>query len=308
MIRDDRRPGLAAAAVCVALAAFAPAAHATMRADLDAGAGALSLTDVDGTPDVLTLSDRVGGPFVQVAKGSVLGTVCAATGGKFPGFQCAAATSLRIDTGGGNDAIDARRISAPLQITLGPGADVVQAGSGADHVVVADGERDVVDCAGGQDVIDGVADPNDDIAPTCETVQRSFVPAMLPKALTVGPTATIAVPIGRAEVPLGFAATLTTAPAKGSSKKGKKLAQTTVAQGTGPIALSFKLPRLSKGFLSRRPDLRVQMDITAIGADGRRYPLSLHPGSAGSDPKAQGLHDNQLRLKIPARLRHPHGH
>ena len=109
-------------------------------------------------------------------------------------------------------------------------------------------------------------------------------------------------------VPLGFVARLTTAPAKGSSKQGKKLAQATVAQGTGPIALTFKLPRVSKGFLSRRPDLRVQMDVTAIGADGRRYPLSLHPGSAGTDPKAQGLHDNQLRLKIPARLRHPHGH
>jgi hypothetical protein len=308
MIRDDRRRGLVAAAACIALVAFAPAAHATMRADLDVATGALALTDVDGTPDVVTLSDRIGGPFVQVAKGSVLGTVCAATGDKFPGFQCPAAASLRIDTGGGNDVIDARRISAPLQVTLGPGADVVQTGSGADHVVVADGERDVVDCAGGQDVVEGVADPNDDIASTCETVQRSFVPAMLPKALTVGPTTTIAVPIGRAEVPLGFVATLTTAPAKGSSKKGKKLAQTTVAQGTGPIALSFKLPRVSKGFLSRRPDLRVQMDITAIGADGRRYPLSLHPGSAGTDPKAQGLHDNQLRLKIPARLRHPHGH
>jgi hypothetical protein len=308
MIRDDRRRGLVAAAACIALVAFAPAARATMRADLDAGTLALSLTDVDGSADQVTLSDRPGGPFVQVAKGGLLGSACAPSGDKFPGFQCPALSSLSVDTGPGNDLVDARRISTPLQVTLGPGADVAQLGSGADHVVVADGERDVVDCAGGQDVVEGLADPNDDIAPTCETVQRSFVAAMLPKALTVGPTATIAVPIGRAEVPLGFAATLTTAPAKGSTKKGKKLAQTTVAQGTGPIALTFKLPRLSKGFLSRRPDLRVQIDVTAIGADGRRYPLSLHPGSPGADPKAQGLHDNQLRLKIPARLRHPHGH
>ena len=306
MITDDRRRALVVAAVLTALLALAPAAHATLRADLDAGV--LALADVDGTPDVVTLSDRTGGPFVQVAKGGVLGSVCAANGDKFPGFQCLAATALSIDTGAGNDVIDARRVATPMQLTLGPGADVAQTGSGADQVVVADGERDVVDCAGGQDVVEGVADPNDDIASTCETVQRSFVPAQLPKALTVGRTATISVPIGRAEVPLAFAATLTTAPAKGSSKKGRRIAQTAVAQGTGPVALSFKLPSVSKGFLSRRPDLRVQMEITAIGADGRRYPLSLHPASAGPDPKAKGLHDNQLRLKLPTKLRHPHGH
>jgi hypothetical protein len=49
------------------------------------------------------------------------------------------------------------------------------------------------------------------------------------------------------------------------------------------------------------------IDVTAIAADGRRFPLSLHSGSPGP-LGAIALYDNQLRLKIPAKLRHPHGH
>jgi hypothetical protein len=173
---------------------------------------------------------------------------------------------------------------------------------------VADGQRDVVDCGAGQDTVEGMADPNDELAATCETAQRSFEPAKLPKDLTVSPSSTVTVAIGRADVPLGFVATLATAPPKGATKKGKSIASTTVAQSTGPVKLRFKLPSVSKGSLSRRPDVRVQVDVTAIAADGRRYPLSLHSRAPGSRPEAIGLHDNQLRLKIPARLRHPHGH
>ena len=58
-------------------------------------------------------------------------------------------------------------------------------------------------------------------------------------------------------MPLSFVATLATAPPKGSAKKGKALATTTVPQGTGPAKLRFKLAKLSTGFLSRRPDVRV---------------------------------------------------
>ena len=129
---------------------------------------------------------------------------------------------MRIDTGAGDDRIDASRLTTPLAVTLGPGSDVLQAGSGNDTVAtVADGQRDVVDCGAGQDTVEGMADPNDELAATCETAQRSFEPAKLPKALTVGPTSTITVAIGRADVPLSFAATLATAPPKGSAKKGK---------------------------------------------------------------------------------------
>ena len=109
-------------------------------------------------------------------------------------------------------------------------------------------------------------------------------------------------------MPLSFAATLATAPPKGSAKKGKALATTTRRRrAPGPSKLRFKLAKLSSGFLSRRPDVRVQIDVTAITADGRRFPLSLHSGSPGP-LQAIALHDNQLRLKIPAKLRHPHGH
>jgi len=151
-----------------------------------------------------------------------------------------------------------------------------------------------------------MADPNDELATTCETAQRSFEPAKLPKSLTASPASTVTVSIGRADVPMRFVATLATAPPKGA-KKGKSIATTSAPQGAGPVSLRFKLPKLSTGFLSRRPDLRVAIDVTAITPDGRRFPLSLHSGSPGP-LQAIGLHDNQLRLKIPAKLRHPHGH
>ena len=108
-------------------------------------------------------------------------------------------------------------------------------------------------------------------------------------------------------MPMSFVATLATAPPKGGAKKGKAIATTAVPQGTGPAKLRFELAKLSTGFLSRRPEVRVQIDVTAITADGRRFPLSLHSSSPGP-LQAIALHDNQLRLKIPAKLRHPHGH
>jgi hypothetical protein len=72
------------------------------------------------------------------------------------------------------------------------------------------------------------------------------------------------------------------------------------------VKLVFKLPKISKGFLSRRPTIRVQANVTAIAADGKRYPLSLHAQAPGPHPNLTTLFDNQFPLKIPAKLRHPH--
>jgi hypothetical protein len=292
---------------CAALAFAAPAA-ATMRADLDAGA--LVLADTDGAPDTVTLSDRADGPFVQLGQGALSGVACpVATNVSIPGFQCTAVPALvRIDTGAGSDTIDAARLSTPLAATLGPGQDLLQAGKGNDTVVVADGQRDVVDCGPGQDVVDGVVDPNDDVYPSCETAQRSFAASMLAKSVAVAAPSTVTLAIGRANVPLRFEATMSTAPPKhGKHAKARSLARATLPATTGAVKLMFKLPSVSKGFLSKRPDIRVQVAVTAIGADGRRYPLQLHAQRPGPHPKLVTLHDNQVRLTISARLRHPHG-
>jgi hypothetical protein len=292
---------------CTALAAVAAPAGATMRADL--AAGTLVLADTDGTADQLTLSDRGSGPFVQVGRGGLAGSACPpAQDVSIPGFQCTAVPSLvRIDAGGGDDEIDAGRLSAPLAVTLGAGHDVLQAGKGNDTIVVADGQRDVVDCGPGQDVIAGAVDPNDDVYPSCETAQRAFVAGLLPASATVAAPSTVTIAIGRANVPLGFEATMSTAPPKhGAHAKARQLAKTALPATTGAVKLSFDLPKVSKGFLSKRPDIRVQLAVTAIGADGRRYPLRLHARKPGPHPKLVTLYDNQVRVRIPARLRHPH--
>jgi hypothetical protein len=288
---------------CLVLAAPA----AAMRADVDAGT--LVLADTDGAPDVVTLSERADGPFVQLGRGALAGSACpAAQNVSFAGFQCTAATLVRIDAGGGDDVIDASRLSTPVSATLGPGNDLLEAGKGNDHVVVADGERDVVDCGPGSDVVDGVVDPNDEIYASCEAAQRSFVGSRLPGSATVAAPSTVTLAIGRANIPLRFQATLSTAPPKhGAHAKARALARTTLSSTTGLVKLAFKLPNVGKGFLSKRPDIRVQVAVTAIGADGRRYPLQLHSQNPGPHPKLVTLYDNQVRLKIPARLRHPRG-
>jgi hypothetical protein len=226
-----------------------------------------------------------------------------------PGFQCTAVPALvRIDAGAGNDTIDAARLSTPVAVTLGPGQDLLQAGKGNDTVVVADGQRDVVDCGPGQDVVDGVVDPNDDVYPSCETAQRSFAASLLPNSTAVAAPSTVTLAIGRANVPLRFEATMSTAPPKhGKHAKARSLAHAALPATTGAVKLKFKLPSVSKGFLSKRPDIRVQVAVTAIGADGRRYPLQLHAQRPGPHPKLVTLYDNRVRLTIPARLRHPHG-
>jgi hypothetical protein len=292
---------------CAALALAATPAGATMRADVDAGT--LVLADTDGAADEVTLSDRTDGPFIQLGHGALGGAACpAAQNVSFPGFQCPLAPTMRIDAGAGNDTLDASRLSTPLSVTLGPGSDVLQAGKGNDTVVVADGQRDVVDCGPGQDVVDGVVDPNDDIEPSCETAQRSFVGSLLPKSVAVAAPSTVTLALGRANVPLGFQATLSTAPPKhGKHGNTKSLAHATLPATTGAVKLKFKLPNVSKGFLSKRPDIRVQVAVIAIGADGRRYPLALHSQKPGPHPKLVTLYDNQVRLTISSRLRHPHG-
>jgi hypothetical protein len=304
MIRDGRCAGITALCAVALLAALAPSAGASLQASADATG--LTLTDVTGSADNVTLSSiKTGGFFIAIDdKANALDPVCPLVSPKFHGFQCAPAPLVRIDAGAGDDRIDASRVTAPLQATLGPGSDAFLAGSANDTLAtLADGQHDVVDCGAGQDTVEGVADPNDEIAPSCEAAQRSFTPAKLPKTLTVAPNATVTVPIGRADVPMRFTATLATAPPKGVGK-GRTIATTSAPQGTGPVKLRFKFAKLSSGFLSRRPDVRVQVGVVAITPDGRRFPLSLHSGSPGP-LGAIALHDDQLRLKIPARLRHP---
>jgi len=306
MITEGRRHALVAVAACTLLAALAPAAGATLQASADAGG--LVLTDVAGKADDVTLSTNKTGLFVALAdRANALDPVCPLVSAKFHGFQCAPAPLVRLDAGAGDDAIDASRLSAPLQANLGPGSDVLVGGANNDTIAaIADGVRDVVDCGAGQDVVDGVADPNDDIAGDCESAQRSFAGSTLRKTVTVAAPATVTLSIGRANVPLSFVATLTTAPPKhGKHAKARTLARTSVPAGTGLVQLRFKLAKVSSGFLSRRPDIRAQVNVTAVAADGRRYPLSLHSQAPGSHPKLVTLHDNQFRLAIPAKLRHP---
>ena len=108
--------------------------------------------------------------------------MCPLVSPKFHGFQCAPSALVRLDTGAGNDTVDASRLTTPLQANLGPGSDVLVAGAGNDTIATtADGVRDVVDCGAGQDTVEGVADPNDDLAADCETAQRSFADAGCPR-------------------------------------------------------------------------------------------------------------------------------
>ncbi len=299
---------LGACALLAALA-LAPSAGASLKASVDPGG--LVLTDADGTADDVTLSTNKTGLFVALADhADALDPVCPLVSQKFHGFQCAPSPLVRLDTGAGNDKVDASRLTTALQANLGSGSDVLVAGAGNDAIAaVADGVRDVVDCGAGQDTVEGVADPNDDIAADCESAQRSFAARMLPKSITVAAPSTMTLAIGTANVPLSFTATLTTAPPKNAKHaKVRTLAHATVPAATGPVQLRFKLAKLSSGFLSRRPDIRVQVDVTAVAADGKRYPLSLHSKAPGSHPKLVTLYDNQVRLVLPARLRHPHGH
>jgi hypothetical protein len=313
MIRDGRYAAIVAVVLgaCALLAALAlaPSAGATLTASVDAGG--LVLTDADGTADDVTLSTNKTGLFVALADhADALDPVCPLVSQKFHGFQCAASALVHLDTGAGDDKVDASRLTTPLQANLGPGSDVLVAGAGNDTVATtADGVRDVVDCGAGQDSVEGLADPNDDLAADCETAQRSFAGSRLPKAVTVAAPSTMTLAIGRANVPLSFTATLTTAPPKhGKHAKARTLAHATVPAAAGPVQLTFKLAKLSSGFLSRRPNIRVQVNVTAIAADGGRYPLSLHSQAPGSHPQLATLFDNQVRLNLPAKLRHPHGH
>jgi hypothetical protein len=298
-----RRASLVVIAAC--LLAAAPAG-ATLQASLDASG--LTLTDTAGTPDDITISTNKVGLFVTVAdKADSLTPACLLVSDKLHGFNCDNVPLVSIAAGAGNDRIDASRIATPLQADLGPGSDVLIGGSGNDTIAsLADGVRDVVDCGAGQDTVQGLADPSDDIAADCESAQRSFAGSMLPKAVTVAAPSTFTLPIGRANVPLKFVATLTTAPPKHGKAKPKTLAHASLPATTGPVKLVFKLPKVSKGFLSRRPSIRVQANVTAIAADGKRYPLSLHSQSPGAHPQLTTLFDNEFGLKIPAKLRHPH--
>jgi len=235
--------------------------------------------------------------------------VCPLASAKFHGFQCAPAPLVRIDAGAGDDHIDASRVSTPLHVDLGPGSDVLIAGAGNDAIAAtADGVRDVVDCGAGQDVVDGVADPNDDIAGDCESASRSFAASMLRNSVTVAPPSTLTLAIGKANVPLSFAATLTTAPPKhGKHAKARTLAHTTVPQGTGPGAAALQAPQGEQGVPQQAPQ---HPRAGQRHRDRRRRPaLSAEPAFAGA--RAAAPADHPVRQPVPprdpARLRHPHG-
>jgi hypothetical protein len=295
--------------VVMGLAAFlvaAASAGAKLQATIDPTG--LTLTDVSGGADNVSFTVNKVGVFVAVAdKSNSLDPPCPLISKKFHGFQCKPAPALiKVAAGGGNDRIDASRIATPLQVDLGAGSDVLVAGGGNDTIAsTADGVRDVVVCGAGQDTVAGVADPNDDIASDCESAQRSFASRRLPKTVTLAAPSTMTLAIGRAIVPLAFAATLTTAPPKGSHTKGRVLARASLQATTGAVKLRFKLPKVNKGFLSKRPNIRVQANVTAIDPSGHRYPLSLHSQAPGKQPQLTTLFDNQVRLVIPAKLRHP---
>ena len=305
MIRDGRALAVVAVVACAALAA---PAGATLQAALDASG--LTLTDTAGSADDVTLQANKTGLFVAVAdKANTLEPACPLVSDKLHGFECKPLPALvSIAAGGGNDRVDASQIAIPMKADLGAGSDVLIAGGGNDTIAsLADGVRDVVDCGGGQDTVEGVADPNDDVAADCESAQRSFAGSMLPKKVTVAAPSTVTLPVGRANVPLRFVATLATAPPKhGKHAKARTIAHASLPATTGPVKLVFKLPNVSKGFLSRRPSIRVQANVTAIAADGKRYPLSLHAQAPGAHPQLTTLFDNQFGLAIPTRLRHPH--
>ena len=158
MIKDGRAAAtVALCAGALLAAALAPSAGASLQPSVDAGG--LVLTDVTGSADDVTLSTNKTGLFIAVAdKANTLDPVCPLGSPKFHGFQCAPAPLVRIDSGAGDDSIDASRLATPLQVTLGPGSDVLLGGSGIDTVTtVADVRRDVVDCGPGQDTVQSVA-------------------------------------------------------------------------------------------------------------------------------------------------------
>jgi hypothetical protein len=290
----------------IAVLLVAVPAGAKLQATLDPTG--LTLTDVSGSADHITLSANMVGLFIAVAdKANSLDPPCPLVSPKFHGFQCEPLPAkITISAGGGNDRVDASKLATPLQVDLGAGSDVLIAGAGADTIAsTADGVRDVVVCGAGKDTVAGVADPNDDVGADCESAQRSFAAKRLPKTVTVAAPSRMTLSIGQAKVPLSFAATLSTAPPKGSHTKGRVLAHASLPATTGAVKLHFKLPKPSKGFLSRRPSIRVQADVTAIDAAGHRYPLSLHSRAPGPNPQLRTLFDNQVRLVIPAKLRHP---
>ena len=151
MIKDGRAAAtVALCAGALLAAALAPSAGASLQPSVDAGG--LVLTDVTGSADDVTLSTNKTGLFIAVAdKANTLDPVCPLGSPKFHGFQCApSAARAHRHRRRRRSASTPRASPRRLQVTLGPGSDVLQAGSGNDTVTtVADGRRDVVDCGAG---------------------------------------------------------------------------------------------------------------------------------------------------------------
>ena len=122
MITEGRLAAASALCAVALLVALAPSAGASLQAAVDPGG--LVLTDVSGSADDVTLSSNKSGIFVAVAdKANALGPLCPLVSPKFHGFQCELAPLVRIDAGAGDDTIDAAKLTTPLNVALGPGAD-----------------------------------------------------------------------------------------------------------------------------------------------------------------------------------------
>src|SRR5262245_61073495 len=128
-----------------AVLVIAVPAEGKLQATLDPTG--LSLTDVSGSADDVTLSANKVGLFLAVVdKANSLDPPCPMVSPKFHGFQCKPLPAqITIAAGGGNDRIDASKLSTPLRVDLGAGSDVLIAGAGNDAIAsTADGVRDVV--------------------------------------------------------------------------------------------------------------------------------------------------------------------
>ena len=94
---------------------------------------------------------------VPVDDDPITPTGCTPSGG---GYSCTGITRVVIDTGDGDDTVDADGISAVAQISGGAGNDTLDAGAGADTLTGGDGD-DSLDGGAGNDILDAGAGDDD---------------------------------------------------------------------------------------------------------------------------------------------------
>src|SRR5947209_12355103 len=110
----------------------------------DQGASSLSLTQLGGPQACAVIT--LGQIRCPLAGLTTMSAVLAAASGNFNDSPTSLATSLQA----------------------GPGGKTIETGSGDDNINVQNGSVDNVNCGAGNDVV--IADPQDNISGTCETV------------------------------------------------------------------------------------------------------------------------------------------